>query len=340
MCTSSGTHGATITLVGGGHVHRAGRPGRERDLRGRAVGAAELRRVGKASQAITFAPLTDKSIAAVAGDRERELVVVADRRRSRTTTPRVCTAGGANGATITLVAAGRARSQADQPGNATFNAATPVQRSFTVTRAPQTITFGALSRRGRRSQSPVTCRRDRVVGPRRHVLDDDARRCARRAARTARRSRSSARARARCRPTRPATRRLRGRRSRSRRASPSPRSTRRSRSAARRPQRAAVAVDGRATASSALDGDVLDDDADRLHGERYERRDDHAAHAGTLHGRRPIKPATPSTTPAPPVAQSFTVTKADQTITFGPLAERAARAADHRRRRPRRPGSS
>jgi hypothetical protein len=47
----------------------------------------------------------------------------------------VCTSGGANGATITLVATGTCTVQASQAGNATYNPATPVSRNFTVSRS-------------------------------------------------------------------------------------------------------------------------------------------------------------------------------------------------------------
>jgi hypothetical protein len=47
-------------------------------------------------------------------------------------TPSVCTSSGTNGATIGLVAAGTCTVQADQAGNANYNAATPVARSFMV----------------------------------------------------------------------------------------------------------------------------------------------------------------------------------------------------------------
>ena len=51
-----------------------------------------------------------------------------------TTTPSVCSSGGANGATITLAEPGTCTVEATQAGNATYNAATPVYRGFTVSR--------------------------------------------------------------------------------------------------------------------------------------------------------------------------------------------------------------
>jgi len=54
----------------------------------------------------------------------------------------VCTMSGN---TVTLVAAGTCTLQATQAGNAIYLPATPVNRSFMVSRASQTISFGALS---------------------------------------------------------------------------------------------------------------------------------------------------------------------------------------------------
>ncbi len=50
-----------------------------------------------------------------------------------------------SGNTITITAAGSVTVRASQAGNAAFNAATPVDRPFTVAKANQTITFNALS---------------------------------------------------------------------------------------------------------------------------------------------------------------------------------------------------
>jgi hypothetical protein len=58
------------------------------------------------------------------------------------TTTAVCTESGA---TVTLVGSGTCTIQATQAGNTDYAAATPVSRSFAVSRGSQTITFGALS---------------------------------------------------------------------------------------------------------------------------------------------------------------------------------------------------
>jgi hypothetical protein len=67
-----------------------------------------------------------------------------------TTTPAVCTASGANGTTINLLANGTCTIVASQGGNATYAAATPVSQSFTVVILSiatngQSISFAAIS---------------------------------------------------------------------------------------------------------------------------------------------------------------------------------------------------
>ena len=56
-------------------------------------------------------------------------------------TPAVCTTGGSNGATVTLVAPGTCTINASQAGNADYSAAAQVQRFFQVTKSPQAISF-------------------------------------------------------------------------------------------------------------------------------------------------------------------------------------------------------
>ena len=60
----------------------------------------------------------------------------------------VCTVSGTNGATVALIAGGTCTITANQAGNTNYAAATAANQTFTVTRAAQTITFGALSAKG------------------------------------------------------------------------------------------------------------------------------------------------------------------------------------------------
>ncbi len=57
-------------------------------------------------------------------------------------TPQVCTSLGAN---VTFLRAGSCQVRASQPGNTNFTAATSVAQTFEITRASQSITFGALA---------------------------------------------------------------------------------------------------------------------------------------------------------------------------------------------------
>jgi hypothetical protein len=96
--------------------------------------------VTQESQTITFGTLSNQPFGTapfmVSATASSGLAV------SFASTPAVCTVSGA---TVTLVAVGTCTIQATQAGNANYAAATPVDRSFPVTRGNQTILFGALS---------------------------------------------------------------------------------------------------------------------------------------------------------------------------------------------------
>jgi len=92
-------------------------------------------------QTITFGPLSNQVFGiapfAVAATASSGLAV-----SFASTTPPVCTVVGA---TVTLAGVGTCTIQATQAGNASYAAATPVNRSFQVKQGSQTITFGPLS---------------------------------------------------------------------------------------------------------------------------------------------------------------------------------------------------
>ena len=99
------------------------------------------------TQAITFAALGDKiygdaafTVGATGGASGNPVVF-------SSLTTGVCTAGGANGSTITLLATGTCTVAADQAGGGGYFAAPQVSRSFTVASAAQAITFNALANR-------------------------------------------------------------------------------------------------------------------------------------------------------------------------------------------------
>jgi hypothetical protein len=96
---------------------------------------------GTQSQTITFAALSSRVFGtapfAVTATSSSGLAV-----SFASLTPSVC---AVSGATVTLVTAGTCTIQATQAGDSTYAAAIPVNQSFQVTLASQTITFGALS---------------------------------------------------------------------------------------------------------------------------------------------------------------------------------------------------
>lgn len=153
VCSVTGQGSGSVTLLDAGTCAiRAEQPGNANYN-----AAASITRnfnVTKLAQTITFPALTATSISTgsvtVAAAASSGLPV-----SFTTTTPAVCTAGGANGATITLVAGGTCTVRASQAGNGTFNAAPNVNRNFTVTRLAQTITFPALTAKTM-AASPVT----------------------------------------------------------------------------------------------------------------------------------------------------------------------------------------
>ncbi|MBI2764162.1 MAG: S8 family serine peptidase, partial [Chloroflexi bacterium] len=92
----------------------------------------------KQAQTITFAALGGKTY----GDAPFTVSATASSGLPvtfSTSTTSVCTAGGANGATITIIAAGICTVNANQAGNASYNAAPQVQRIFTVAKATAVV---------------------------------------------------------------------------------------------------------------------------------------------------------------------------------------------------------
>ncbi|MGO4255452.1 beta strand repeat-containing protein [Marmoricola sp. RAF53] len=97
--------------------------------------------VGKASQTITFGALGGKTF----GDASFTVSATASSGLTvafSTTTTAVCTVTGTS---VAIVGAGTCTIDADQAGNANYNAAPRVSQSFTVAKASQAITFAALA---------------------------------------------------------------------------------------------------------------------------------------------------------------------------------------------------
>ena len=139
VCTVAG---ATVTLVAGGTCTiRASQAGSGAYAAAPAV--TQQFSVTPAAQTTTFGVLADKPFGAapftLSATASSNLTVAF----ASSTLP-VCTLAAK---TVTLVSVGTCTIGASQAGNGSYAAATPVSESFNVTQAPQTITFGALSRR-------------------------------------------------------------------------------------------------------------------------------------------------------------------------------------------------
>ena len=132
VCTTSGTNGASIILLDAGTCTvRADQAGDT--VYGPANPVSRSFAVSKLANTITFVAPAKKTLA------ETPVVVAATSSSGlpvtfTSTTIAVCTSGGPDGSTITLVAAGTCTIRADQGGNGIYKAASPVNRSFTVAR--------------------------------------------------------------------------------------------------------------------------------------------------------------------------------------------------------------
>jgi hypothetical protein len=137
VCT---VQGVTVTLTSVGVCGiQASQPGNKNFAAAAAVN--QTFSVTTASQSITFTMLSGQ----VFGAAPFNVNATATSGLSVTftsTTPTVCTVSGSS---VTVTAAGTCTVQAMQPGNATYATATPINQSFVVTQASQTITFGTLT---------------------------------------------------------------------------------------------------------------------------------------------------------------------------------------------------
>jgi len=97
--------------------------------------------VSQAAQTIAFTALPDK----VMTDGAFAVSAAGGASENPVTFSTASSACSVTGTTVTLVAAGTCAIQADKAGNANYAAATPVTRSFTITRTSQTISFPAIA---------------------------------------------------------------------------------------------------------------------------------------------------------------------------------------------------
>ena len=137
VCTTSGTYGATVTIVGAGDCTIAADQAGDVNYDA-ATQVTRTFTVAMAAQTITFGALANKTF----GDPAFTVSATGGGSGNAVT----FTAGGSctiSGNTVTIAGAGTCTITAAQPGNANYNAATNVPRPFTVASANQTITFGA-----------------------------------------------------------------------------------------------------------------------------------------------------------------------------------------------------
>lgn len=130
--------GKTVTLIGAGTVVvRALQAGST--TYGAAPPVERSFTVNKRSQTITFAALASKTFGAA------PFTVSATASSGLTATYSIVSGPATiSGKTVTLIGPGTVVVRAAQTGNATYSAATSVDRSFTVSKLAQTITFAAL----------------------------------------------------------------------------------------------------------------------------------------------------------------------------------------------------
>lgn len=169
VCTTGGTNGATVTFVAAGTCSITA----SQAAGGTFAAATPVTQsfpIAQAPQTISFAKPADQVFApgatvtlTASGGASGEPVTFAS------TTPSVCTSGGANGADLSVVSAGTCSVTASQAGTESYAAADPVSHSFAIAKATQAITFeqpadqayvpGAtldLSATGGASGNPVT----------------------------------------------------------------------------------------------------------------------------------------------------------------------------------------
>lgn len=154
VCTAGGSNGTLITLLTiGSCTVTASQAG---SAVYKSASQARTFSVTQATQSITFGTVPTASL--LQGSVTMTATVSSGLPVNYTTsTGAVCTAGGANGATITLIKTGNCRVVASQAGNAIWKAAPNVAQTFSVIagKLTQTITFGPLADRSV-SQPPET----------------------------------------------------------------------------------------------------------------------------------------------------------------------------------------
>ena len=139
--TVASVSGSTVTIVGAGTATiTASQAGN--DNYSAALDVQQTLTIEKASQAITFAALADKTY----GDADFDLTATGGASGHEVTfTSSDETVASISGSTVTIVGAGTATITASQAGNDNYSAALDVQQTLTIEKASQAITFAALA---------------------------------------------------------------------------------------------------------------------------------------------------------------------------------------------------
>ena len=142
-CTSSGTNGATITFLTTGNCTIDANQAGNANYNAAALAQQTVTGVAKANQTITFTSTASSptvggtyTVTATGGASGNQVTFSID-----ATTTGACTSSGTNGATITFLTTGNCTIDANQAGNANYNAAALAQQTVTgVAKGTNTIT--------------------------------------------------------------------------------------------------------------------------------------------------------------------------------------------------------
>jgi len=155
ICTATGTDGKTVTMLTIGictlNANQAGGSNTATPpvTYAAAPQVTKSFTITKANQTITFATIATKTYTStlftVAPTSNGSSAGVPFTVTVSSATPTICTATGTDGKTITILMVGTCTLNANQPGSAEYNAATQLSRSFSISKATQTITFAALA---------------------------------------------------------------------------------------------------------------------------------------------------------------------------------------------------
>jgi hypothetical protein len=131
-CTATGTNGATLTLIATGTCTIASDQAATANYDAAPQATRSFTVQAKIAQAISFAALVDRLVNSGPANLSATGGASGNAVTFSSLTPSVCTTVGTNGITLTLVAVGTCTIAADQAGNATYDPAPQVTRSFAV----------------------------------------------------------------------------------------------------------------------------------------------------------------------------------------------------------------